>query len=320
MMLSSYAPEHLHESMATTGIRIQLGPFTANVRSNIDALPNALQALYRDYPLNSSAFSDFHVNLSSPMGLRRWWRPQVRFSMDGQVPFKPLPREQAGPLLEWGLNWCVSSHAHQYLVVHAAAVEKSGLALLLPAPPGAGKSTLCAALVSRGWRLLTDELTLLPLSDPSVDATGWPQRQPPAPSPQRVVAMPRPISLKNASIDIMRDFSPEQYFSNATRDTAKGTVAHMRAPSSSVEAMAETAVARWIVFPRYMPRTETRLIAREKSRTFLELAQQSFNFNILGSAGFSLIEGLLNQCDCFDFSYSNLDEAVARFEALADDV
>jgi predicted ATPase len=31
--------------------------------------------------------------------------------------------------------------------------------VILPAPPGSGKSTLCAALVTRGWRLLSDELT-----------------------------------------------------------------------------------------------------------------------------------------------------------------
>ena len=34
-------------------------------------------------------------------------------------------------------------------------------AVILPAPPGSGKSTLCAALVNRGWRLLSDELTLV---------------------------------------------------------------------------------------------------------------------------------------------------------------
>jgi len=316
-MLSNYAPKALLEVMKSTGIAIKIGPFSANVRSNIGELPHALQTLYKDYPPNSSAFSDFHVNLSAPVGLRRWLRPQVYFSMDGQVPFKPLPREQAGPLFEWGLNWCVSSHAHQYLVVHAAAVEKLGLALLLPGQPGAGKSTLCAALVSRGWRLLTDELTLLPLRNQLLDAAGWPQQG--SSLPQRVTAMPRPISLKNASIDIMRDFSPEQYFSQVTRDTVKGSVAHMRAPSSSIEAMAQPAIARWIVFPRYQAQAVTRLSAREKSKTCLELAQQSFNLNILGNAGFSLIEALLNQCDCFDFCYSKLDEAVAMFESLVAD-
>ena len=52
-------------------------------------------------------------------------------------------------------------HAHQYLIIHAAVVEKNGLAAILPAPPGSGKGTLTAGSVLSGWRLLSDELTLI---------------------------------------------------------------------------------------------------------------------------------------------------------------
>ena len=47
-------------------------------------------------------------------------------SSTGILPFAPLPLDQAFPMLEWGLNWCVSAHCHQYLIFHAAVVEKSG--------------------------------------------------------------------------------------------------------------------------------------------------------------------------------------------------
>ncbi len=93
-------------------------------------------------------------------------------------------------MLEWGLNWCVSAHCHQYLIFHAAVIEKSGRALILPAPPGSGKSTLCAGLVNRGWRLLSDELTLIDIASCGV------------------VPLPRPVSLKNASIDVIRAYAP----------------------------------------------------------------------------------------------------------------
>ena len=64
-------------------------------------------------------------------------------------------------MLEWGLNWCVAGHAHQYLMLHAAALERNGRAVILPGDPGAGKSTLTAALMLSGWRLLSDEITLV---------------------------------------------------------------------------------------------------------------------------------------------------------------
>ena len=81
--------------------------------------------------------------------LRRHLRPQAILRCDGRVPFKPLPMAQAMPMLEWGLNWVISSHAHDCLVLHAAVVERDGQALVLAADPGSGKSTLCAALVHR---------------------------------------------------------------------------------------------------------------------------------------------------------------------------
>src|SRR3546814_3330456 len=87
-------------------------------------------------------------------------------------------------MLEWGLNWCIGLHGHRYLIIHAAAIERNGLAVILPGAPGSGKSTLTAFLVHHGWRLLSDELALVSLHD------------------GRLTALARPIGLKNRSIDL----------------------------------------------------------------------------------------------------------------------
>jgi hypothetical protein len=49
-------------------------------------------------------------------------------------------------------------HRRGLLPLHAAAVEIGGRAILLAGPSGVGKSTLAAALASRGHRLLADDL------------------------------------------------------------------------------------------------------------------------------------------------------------------
>ncbi len=51
------------------------------------------------------------------------------------------------------------------LPLHASAVEIDGRALLLTGNSGVGKSTLAAALVDRGFRLLSDDLCALEIAD-----------------------------------------------------------------------------------------------------------------------------------------------------------
>lgn len=302
MKLLQLSPANLRQQLAGDGVWLRTGPFSLKVRSRIPHVAEGLAELYGQFEVRSSreAFADFHVELNPPTTLRRWLRPQVNFSFDGDLPFKPLPLDQAYPMLEWGLNWCISMHAHHYLIIHAAVVEKNGLAAILPAPPGSGKSTLTAGLVLSGWRLLSDELTLIDRK------TGL------------IHALPRPVSLKNQSIDVIHQFDPEAFINRASHDTAKGTVAHMRPPKSSVQRQHEPARPGWVIFPKWVAGADTRLTPRSKAQTFMFLAQNAFNYSHLGADGFRVGTALIEQVGCYDFQYSQLQEAVAAFDRLAD--
>jgi HprK-related kinase A len=298
--LSSLATLALRAALHDGRLCLRTGVFSVRVRSAIPAVADALQLLYADYPAEVGAeFADFHVHLRRPQNLRRWFWPQVEFDMEGPGPFLPLPLVQAFPMFEWVCNWYISSRAHSYLMVHAAAVEKGGRVAVLPAPPGSGKSTLCAALVCSGWRLLSDELTLIRLSDGAI--------QP----------VPRPVSLKNASIGVIRDFAHEAVFSPEVSDTAKGTIAHLKAPGDSVRRANETARPGWIVFPRYVAEADLLLEPITPARTFIRVAENCFNYGLLGRAGFDALGGLADAAPGFDLSYSRLDEAMALFDQLA---
>ena len=281
---------------------MRTGPFSLRVQSSLRAVAEGLFELYGQFEVRDTqnAFADFHVEINSPRGLRRWFRPQANFSFDGDYPFKPLPLDQAYPMLEWGLNWCVSMHAHQYLIIHAGVVEKNGLAAILPAPPGSGKSTLTAALVLSGWRLLSDELTLIDRK------TGL------------IHPLPRPISLKNESISVIRGFNETAFINRASHDTAKGTVAHMRPPRESVRRQHEPARPGWVIFPKWIAHAPATLTPRSKAETFIYLAQNAFNYSHLGVDGFKVGTQVIEQTDCYDFQYSRLDEAIAIFNTLAD--
>jgi HprK-related kinase A len=287
----------------SAGVRdIRMGSLTIRVQAGLPALRDALEMLYADFPnapSDTGGFADFHVRLARVAGLRRWLLPCVAFDHDCFEPFRSMRADQALLLFEGGLNWTIAENANFFLVIHAAAVERDGRAAILPAPSGAGKSTLCAALISRGWRLMSDELALIALDDGMVSA------------------LARPVSLKNEAIDAIREFAPDNVFSAPISNTEKGTVAFLKPPAESVARMSEPAVPAWIVVPRYLRHARPLLSPRGRAETFMALYDNVYNQYLFGRAGFEVLAGLVDRCDCYDFVYSELADAVETFASLA---
>jgi HprK-related kinase A len=283
------------------GLGLRSGAFGFRIRSPIPSIAQGLGLLYADYPLlGEQEFADFSLDLQTGTGLHRWWHRQVRVLYNGERPFEPLPIDHAYPQLEWALNWCVAAHAHDQLLLHAAVLEREGLALILPAPPGSGKSTLCAGLLHRGWRLLTDELAMVSLQQPD----------------RRLTPLVRPVSLKNQSVEVLKRFQPSVVFNEVTHGTIKGSVTHMKLPQAHVERMHETALPRWLVFPRYVADAPAVLSPRSKADSAMELGRNAFNYLLLGLDGFNALTDVVEACECYDFSYSQLGEAVELFDGL----
>ena len=300
MRIRDLSPSDFRARLGGDGIRLATGPFNCRLQSGIGEIADELARLYAHHTLvDSSAFTDFHIAVQPGHGLRRWLRPQALFSVDSVEPFTPLPRAQALPMLEWGLNWCVTAYSQHILVLHAAAVARGNRAAILPAPPGSGKSTLCAALVNRGWRLLSDELTLI-----SVE-TG------------QVMGLARPVNLKNASIDIIRAYAPDAFLTQPVHDTTKGTVALMAPTAASVEAVDTPAAPTWMILPRYRAGTDAILSPMGSGNAFLQIADNAMNYHILGEQGFEAVGRMVDSCQSFGFEYSRLDDAIAVFDRLA---
>jgi HprK-related kinase A len=301
LIVADLSAGELRQRLRASGLRIRIGPIVVQVRSSFAVIESAIAMHYAAHEtLTHTAFADFDVSVEPPLGARRWIRPQAFFHFDGQSSFLPLPATQAFALFEWGLNWCISAHCHQYLVIHAAVVERGDRVLMLPAPPGSGKSTLCAALVARGWRLLSDELALIELSG------------------QRIVPLPRPISLKNASIPVIAGFWRDAQMTPVVHDTLKGSVVHVRPPGDSVSLGHRGGAPGWIVLPQYQHDSVTELVPLSKAQAFMRLVDSAFNYNMHGRAGFEVLADVVAHSACFQFRYSGaLDEAVRVFDRLA---
>lgn len=284
-------------------VNLHIFPFKISLSTTIPEVRLAVERLYSDYdflPSHGAEFCDFHIRIQKPPGIRSCYKPQAEFLLDGKKPFKPLPLSQAYPFFEWGLNWCIASSCYTHLLIHAAVVERHGKSLILCGVPGAGKSTLCAALVSRGWRLLSDEMAMFEL--PSL----------------KLLPIVRPVSLKNDSIHIIQDFANDVVMGKSYHDTAKGTVSHMKPPTSSVLAATVPSSPQWIVFPQYQAKAPTSLVACSKASMIPRLKKNSFNARVLGDVAHNALSDLVQRCLCFDFIYSNLNEAVQLFGELSE--
>lgn len=296
--LADTALAQIEAGLARDGLWFDVGLATLRVRSNLPSLAAQLQAVYRHFPLCANApWADLHIDLRRPRGLRRWLRPQVLFQCDSQVPFEPFPADTALPLLEWGANWLIGRRCNHLLLLHAGVVERDGFALVMPALPGSGKSTLTAALSLRGWRLLSDEFGAFDLQQ------------------QTFRPALKPVALKNNSIAVIRAFEPGVELGPEFPKTRKGTVAHLAAGPAAVARVHEPARPGAVVLPRWQAGATTRLEPVQAQMAFSSLAFNAFNYALCGAAGFEAVVSLAQQCPAWQLTYSDLDNALATLLA-----
>ena len=287
--------------LSSDGIGVRIGPFSARIRTDVDGLNEPLYRFYRDYPLlDANVVYSFDVRLQKRHAFPRLYRRQVRFTVDGIRPHADMPADQALPVLEWGLNLVIAFRSHCFMMLHCAVLERHGNALLMPAAPGDGKTTLCAALSNRGWRTLSDEFGLI------------------RPDTRELIPVPRPMALKNGSIDVIREFAPDAYIGPATPNTRKGTVAHIKPTTESIAQQSVPAPATLVVFPRWESDAPMSLQEISKAEGFMLLATNAFNYELLGEAAFRTVRDLVNGARCYRLVYSDLEEATARLNELSD--
>ncbi len=296
MKLNQLSLHKLQKTLSASGLCLNTPPFTTRFFSKCSNVIQNLRAMYGDYPISEAQFADFDVSIRYQ---RQWYKPQAQFYFDDFAPFLPLPKQQDYAMLEWGLNWCYANHAHEYLILHAAVIAQKNKGIIMPGFPGAGKSTLTAELMFNDWQLLSDELTLID-------------------DIHHLIPSPRPVSLKNQSIDIIQNRHPQSVFTSIAKDTAKGTVAHLKPKHSDIEQAHQKATPFAIVFPHYQANAALTTKQLDPAEALVVLAEQGFNYHLLKQEGFHRLSAVIDACQdrCFHLTYSALDDAVSWYKEL----
>lgn len=291
----------LGDTLSAQGVALSLGAARVRVRTDVAGLVPALERVYAGYPLEpATGFCDATVEVRRVDGLRRHLRPQIRLVVDAQTPFEPFPACNHLPLLEWGMNFALAERFLHAMLLHAGVVAWGGRAVVMPAIPGSGKSTLTAALMCHGFRLLSDEFGVVDLDS------------------GELCPMVRPVALKNASIEVIARFWPSAILGPVFDKTRKGRVAHLAPSADSVAHRLRRVAPALILFPQYRRGAALKLEHVDTLTAFGKLCVNSFNYEFLGPRSFDAVSRLVRQCDIRRLEYSDLGEAVDVIKHLVD--
>jgi HprK-related kinase A len=276
---------------------IIIGPRSFRIGSDWRTPVDAVEALYRDYAAPASPIPDYTVRLEAAKFGRRLFRPSIAIRGDYTLP-EAVPQSLAHGLIsaEMAMNLQMALGERRFLLLHASSVEKDGKVLIMTGESGSGKSTLSALLASRGWRFMGDEFALVdPISGD-------------------IHPFPRPVSLKNEAIAMMRALLPATRFGPVQLATAKGDICHLIPGSAAIAAMNDPAPPALILFPGYgLPRA---IRPVGTSETFVRLTQASTNYTALGEAGFDALTRLVTRVPACAIDYPDTDTALTLVEEL----
>jgi HprK-related kinase A len=274
---------------------IQIGPVAFRIGSAWKAPLDALARVYAAYPKPADGLADFTVRLEPEKPWRRFLRPSVAIRGDYILP-DAAPLSLAHGLLaaEMGMNLQMALGQKNWLLLHAATVEKDGRALIMTGESGAGKSTLAALLGERGWRLMGDEFALLDMASGDL------------------MPFPRAVSLKNGAIGVMEAEVPAERFGPRLENTPKGAIRHMRPNGTALSRMGEGARPALILFPRFGQARDVRGVG--KAEVFMRLTQASTNYVSLGRPGFDALTRLVEGNPALAIDYPDTGTAVGLIE------
>lgn len=299
MLIEDLPAGELGHRLRREGVNLVTGACTFHVRSAIRELAAELATMYGAYPIEEEpCIVDASLRLSMFRAWRRPLQQRVKVWIDDVRPLEALGTDSSYVAFESALNWATALRDVAPLLMHAAVVERDGFAAILPAPAGSGKSTLCAALVCNGWRLFSDEMAIF--TDDG----------------KEIAPNPRPISLKNRAIEIMRCRSPDVYIGPVITGTPKGDVAYLRAPRDAVERCRETAPPVLVIRPAYREGELLSIKRLGNVEAFELLTGNAVNYASMLRFGFETMVALVERCGCYELAYSDIYEAIDAVDRL----
>jgi HprK-related kinase A len=300
MIVRELALRQFRVRLAESGLTVRLGPFNVRIQTRLRELADQLYFLYTNHALVEDEITEIHLQIVARRFLRQPFSPAAQCLLDGQDLLPAVPAGEALDLLERCIRFAVVDRTNHLLIFRAAALERNGHVLLLPSRTHSTTETLCAALIHRGYRLLSDRLGMLD------------------PGSGEFVPIPTALSFGSDSIRVIREHFPDVATESSVIESCGGATLHVGPPIESVDRAADTARARWIVFPEWSANDTSQLERVNESGAFFRLAGSAYNYEMLGAEGFAAVAQLVATCRSYSLDCSDFENALTVLEELTD--
>lgn len=187
-----------------------------------------------------------------------------------------------------------------HAAIHAAAVANGHSCVLLPAPPGGGKSTLAAAMMASGYHYCTDDFAML-------------SREP-------ICLRPTPVSLtlKSGSWPVLADVLPAIAALTSYRRLDGKVVKYLPPwPGSFAQPPRTGLPVAAIVFPKYARNCESELRPITRGQAFMRITESGYDVpGGLDTDWMSITVRWLRDVPCYELPFSDVNRAVAALSTV----
>lgn len=220
---------------------------------------------------------------------------------DGKRIFTARRTRELLPYLEWGINARVIATRADYLQVHSAAMVRSGQGFLFVGNSGAGKSTIVAGLLSRGWGYLSDEFGLI------------------EPETKYAHPFPKAVCIKAGAFELVKRLNLPLWRRRHYVKALKGQVGYIKPADVGPQALAGPSPIRFVIFPKYAGGVQPRLYRISRAQAAFALAGAALNRHEFGRRTVSLLGEIVRGAECLGLKSGRIDDTCDLIEGLLAD-
>ena len=202
------------------------------------------------------------------------------------------------PRLEAAVNYQVMTKRRAFFQLHAGVMSCRDHAVVFTGSSGTGKTTLAAALLSRGWKYLCDEFALID------------------PDSMQVLPFPKPLSIKESGIERIACMNLPLCSHRWRNGKSDRRLSYILPLDVRPDCIGDPGLVKTLLFMtrhERIPQYCRRLEAPEAAMTIYRLG---LNTEELGRRGFNAAVALAKQAQCYQLNLGSVEQGCELLESL----